>query len=117
MNLNKKKRQVQKEAVKEWSKNKFNTMILYTGMGKTWIFFDCLIKSKCKKCYILAETNVREKDIYDDRKEYIKHFGKDPFENVEIIFNCYHSAHKIKLEGTKRNKIFIFGDEYSSVAV
>ena len=85
---------------------------MHTGTGKTWVFFDCLIKSKCKQCIILAETTIREKNIQDDRQEYIRFFGKDPFEEVNVVFMCYQSAHKKPIQSIfPKGKTFVFADE------
>lgn len=85
---------------------------MHTGTGKTWVFFDCLIKSRCKQCIILAETTIREKNIQDDRQEYIKFFGKDPFEGISVMFMCYQSAHKKPIQTIfPKKKVFVFADE------
>ena len=103
---------MQKQALKEWWKTKFATVLMHTGTGKTWVFFDCLIKSKYKQCLILAETTVREKNIQDDRQEYIKVFGIDPFKDVNVIFMCYQSAHKTSIQKIfPKEKVFVFADE------
>jgi len=112
MAINKTKRLRQLEAVKAWNKNKFNTVLMHTGTGKTWVFFDSLLKTKCNHVLILAETTVREETILDDRQKYITFFGKDPFENRQVQFMCYHSLKNYIIpKEVKKKKLFIFCDE------
>ena len=81
-------------------------------MGKTWLFFDCLIKSKATNVLMFAETTVREKTIQDDRQKYKETFGIDPFENRNVIFMCYQSGNKQTIRSLfPKGKIFVFNDE------
>lgn len=85
---------------------------MHTGTGKTWVFFDCLIKSKYRHCLILAETTIRERNIQDDRQKYIEVFGIDPFKDVTIVFMCYQSAYKTSVQKIfPKGKVFVFADE------
>lgn len=85
-------------------------------MGKTWLFFDCLIKSKAPNVLMFAEATVREQTIEDDRQKYKELFGIDPFEGRNVIFMCYHSAHKQPIKSLfTKGKIFVFADEHLSV--
>ena len=104
MEINKIKRKRQLEACKAWNKDKFNTVLMHTGTGKTWVFFECLLKTKCTHVLILAETTVREQTILDDRQKYIKLFGKDPFEGKDVMFMCYHSLKNYQIPSNVKNK-------------
>jgi len=85
---------------------------MHTGTGKTWVFFDCLIKSKYRHCLILAETTIRERNIQDDRQKYIEVFGIDPFKDVTVVFMCYQSAYKTTIQNIfPKGKVFVFADE------
>lgn len=81
-------------------------------MGKTWVFFKALIESKAKQCLILFETTVREQTIKDDAKKFQEVFGIDPFDGVNVIYECYQSAYKKTIEDYfPRNIVFVFADE------
>jgi len=115
--LNQKKAQIQQKAFEAWNVDKFNTCILHTGMGKTFLFFKCLLSVDCKQVLMLAETNLREKNILDDAKQYKKYYGIDPLKGRKVVFMCYQSAYKTEVRDIfPEGKTFVFADEVHEMA-
>lgn len=110
--MNLKKDKIQSQALKKWYKEKRATCVLQTGLGKTFLFFKCLIKSKCKQCLFLAETDIRLDDVLKDQIKFKELYGVDPLEGVNFKFMLYQSAYKRKLEDIfPEGKAFVCADE------
>ena len=115
--LNVKKAEIQQRAFDAWNVDKFNTCILHTGMGKTFLFFKCLLSVDCKQVLMLAETNLREKNILDDAKQYKKYYGVDPLKGRKVVFMCYQSAYKTDVRSIfPEGEVFVFADEVHELA-
>lgn len=117
MNLNVKKAEIQQAAFEAWNVDKFGTVIMHTGLGKTFLFFKCLLATDCKQVLMLAETTLREKNIKDDAKKYKQFYGIDPFKGRKVIFMCYQSAYKIDTSiPFPEGQVFVFADEVHDMA-
>ena len=117
--LNAKKSEIQQRAFDAWNKDRFSTCILHTGMGKTFLFFKCLLSVDCKQVLMLAETELREKNILDDAQKYQTFYGVNPLEGRDVRFKCYQSAYKTTVRKifNNDNPVFVLADEHLSVAV
>jgi superfamily II DNA or RNA helicase len=76
-----------------------NTVVLHTGMGKTFVGLDaaCYVKSLCTnnaKVVFLAETVQREQELIKDIEFYQKCYPDAVIPTIE--FACYQSAYKWK---------------------
>lgn len=96
MKLDHKRREIQLEAGKHWEDaNCIGSLEINTSIGKTWISLDAMLKlSKGSKVLFLAETNQREKDLYDDIKKYDEIFNTDILNHISLEFACYQSAYR-----------------------
>ncbi len=98
--------------MREWWKIKQGTILIQTGVGKTFTFFKALIKSKAKQCLFLAETDIRLKDVMDDAVKFQSLFGVDPLQDVNFKFILYQSAHKKTItDYFPKDKVFVCADE------
>ena len=76
-----------------------NTVVLHTGMGKTFVGLDAavhvniLCKGKAKVVF-LAETVQREQELLKDIKFYMKCYPKAVIPDIE--FACYQSSYRWK---------------------
>jgi len=99
MKLNKKKHEVQVEALKAWiNADKRGTCEIITGLGKTFIALHALYTMpKTKHTHLfLAETVDRQKDLKDDIVKYNKIFKRDVFKDYNLEFHCYQTVYKWK---------------------
>ena len=96
--LDKKRDKVQTEGVNAWfDAGKRGTIFLHTGLGKMNCFiFASQHIPKGSNILFLAETNMREKDLYDNIKKYHDMFGYNLVDNHKLTFACYQSAYKWK---------------------
>lgn len=94
--------EVREKAVNTFLKNpgKKGTIVLHTGMGKSWVFFDILYKLADRirphPVLFLAEETEREADIRKAGEDYKEVYGKNPLEDFDISFHCYQTAYKWK---------------------
>ena len=110
--LNLRKEQVQQAAFEAWNKDRKNTCILHTGLGKTFLMFKCIIASGAKQVLILFEANIREANIKADITQYKKFYGVDPMKGRKVIYMCYQSAYKTDIRSIfPEGKIFLGLDE------
>lgn len=105
---------VQNESIKEWySNNKRGTVVLHTGLGKSFVFFKAIyslrdiLKKKNFPILFLSEETGREKDIRQAAKDFKKIFGKNPFKDFDIQFHCYQTAYK----WINKKFLFVCADE------
>lgn len=91
---------VRKSAVETFLKNpkKKGTIVLHTGMGKSWVFFDLLYalekEIKPHPVLFLAEETQRYIDIENASKDYFETYQKNPLKDFDISFHCYQTAYK-----------------------
>ncbi len=76
-----------------------NTVVLHTGMGKTFVGLDAAVyvNTLCNgkaKVVFLAETLMREEELLKDIKFYKKCYPNAVIPKIE--FACYQSSHKWK---------------------
>lgn len=83
------------------------TCEIATGTGKTFVAFWLIHHLKPKKVLFLAETQIREQNIYDDITFFKKCYGIDLRKECFIEFACYQSAYKWK----DRQFDFVVADE------
>lgn len=93
-----KRNKIQKDAFEKWIKNdKFGTVEVATGVGKTFIFLHALHsmpKDKKDINIYLAETNQRERDLNESIELYDKIFKTNTRSSYILQFACYQSAYK-----------------------
>lgn len=102
-----KREQIQTEALTAWlNNNKIGTIELVTGLGKTFILLRAILTMP-QNCNVLllAETTLRERNIYEDSEKFKLIYGVNPLTEHagKVIFMCYQSAHKYKLEDLFEN--------------
>lgn len=96
--INNKQDKVQKEALQAWlNVNKFGTLEVATGTGKTFMFLHCLYTmTKNEQIHLfLAETIEREKDLLDDINKYNQIFGVNVLQDYNLKFKTYQSVYKL----------------------
>jgi superfamily II DNA or RNA helicase len=96
--IHKKRDEIQNEAVNAWvNAGMKGTTFLHTGSGKMFVFIFATKHLKPNSNILfLAETTVREKDLYDNIEKFKQFFGYDLLDNHKITFMCYQSAYKLK---------------------
>lgn len=96
--IHKKRDEIQNEAVNAWvNAGMKGTAFVHTGIGKFFIFIFATKHLKLNSNILfLAETTVREKDLYDNIEKFKQFFGYDLLANHKITFMCYQSAYKLK---------------------
>jgi superfamily II DNA or RNA helicase len=94
--IHKKRDEIQNLAVNAWVKADMKgTVFAHTGTGKMFIFiFAAQHLKPSSNILFLAETTVREKDLYENIEKYKNLFGYDLLANHKLTFSCYQSAYK-----------------------
>lgn len=114
--------QIQKEAVTAWAKaGGVGTVEIATGIGKMLIGIKCIYVAlkqgwiqKGDTIRFWAETNAREKTIFEDElKAALKYMG--PQYNFVNDFNCIFRCYQSGLDS--RKVAFEFYDEFSSLPI
>lgn len=96
---NSKQDKIQRKAVEAWLKvNKFGSLEVATGTGKTFMFLHCLYTMpKNDNIHLfLAETIEREKDLLDDINKYNQIFRVDVLKDYNLKFKTYQSVYKLE---------------------
>lgn len=90
---------IQNEAVDEWIKNDYcGVLLLATGVGKTFCAIKAALEAinngviqKNAPLFFYAETEVREKTMWEEIDKFKQIYGKDLRDYYNIIFRCYQS--------------------------
>ncbi len=112
MNTNKKQEQllklntIQQEAVfaciNHYKNNTSATVVLHTGLGKTFVFFKLLYelfpdyKETKYRILTLAEVNIRQDSFKENALEFKKLYDLNPYVDFDIVFRSHRGAVKKK---------------------
>jgi len=96
--IHKKRDDIQNEAINAWfDAGMVGTTFLHTGIGKMFVFIFATKHLKVNSNILfLAETTVREKDLYENIEKFKQFFGYDLLAYHKLTFMCYQSAYKLK---------------------
>jgi len=101
--INKLRNKIQDEGVTEWFKTFVGTVILPTGLGKTFVLFKILKKlldekylSEGDHILFTAERTIRNESFKENAKKFESYFGFNPYKTFDIEYLVYNTARTLK---------------------